>query len=113
MRELAEFQIIPHLGSKVLQRLKPDEIETWHNTLLKSGARGGDPLSARTVGHAHRLLRRALQRAVKSEVLARNMASVKSPPKVAEHEVVILTADQVVEVTNKLIGHRLHAIVVT
>jgi hypothetical protein len=82
-RELAELQIIPCLGAKVMQQLKPHEIGDWHETLLKTGAKGGRPLSARTVAHAHRVLHRALQKAVESEVLARNVASVISPPKVA------------------------------
>jgi len=54
------------------------EIEDWHDTLLKTGARNGGPLSARTVGHAHRVLHRALQRAVESEVLARNVSNSRA-----------------------------------
>ena len=79
-RELAELQIIPHLGNKVMQRLRPHEVKKWHDTLLKTGAKSGRPLSARTVGHAHRVLHRALERAVETETLARNVASVISRP---------------------------------
>src|SRR5690348_11257450 len=53
-RELAERQIIPHIGGVKLQRLKPEALCSWHSTLLSKG------LSARTVGHAHRLLRLVL-----------------------------------------------------
>ena len=52
--ELAERQVIPHLGGIKLQKLKPETIRQWHTTLLSAG------LSARTVGHAHRLLRLVL-----------------------------------------------------
>jgi hypothetical protein len=45
-------------------------VEKWHETLLTSGGKDGKPLSARTVGHAHRLLHKALQRAVNNETLA-------------------------------------------
>jgi integrase len=107
-RELAKLQIIPHLGAKVMQQLRPHEIGQWHTTLLKSGA----PLSARTVGHAHRVLRRAMQIAVEDGMLARNVVSVKSPPTVEEKEVEILTAGQVKQVIDKLAGHRLYEIVV-
>jgi integrase len=55
-RQLAKQQIIPHLGAVVLQNLRPAQIQEWHATLLKSGGAGGRPLSARTVGHAHRVL---------------------------------------------------------
>ena len=110
--ELAEFQIIPHLGTTRLQKLKPKQVDDWHKTLLKAGAKTGGPLSARTVGHAHRVLHRALQIAVENEVLARNVASAKSPPTVEEEEVEILTSDQITIVIDKLVGHRLYEIVV-
>ena len=64
------------------------------------------------MGHAHRVLHRALQKAVESEVLARNVASVISPPKVEEEEIEILTAEQITLVTDKLIGHSLYEIAV-
>jgi hypothetical protein len=92
-RELAELQIIPHLGATVMQRLKPHEVRKWHNTLLKTGAKNGRRLSAQTVIHAHRVLHRALQRAVEGEELARNVASIISPSKVEEEEIEILTED--------------------
>jgi hypothetical protein len=113
-RDLAEGQIIPRLGGRPLQQLRPNEIEAWHAVLLKSGARNGGPLSARTVGHAHRVLHRALQRAVESEALARNVASVKPPPKVDADEVEILSADQIKAVVDKLaeLDHPQHDIVV-
>jgi integrase len=45
-------------------------------------------------------------------VLARNVASIKRPPKVEEEEVEILTSDQVRLVTEKLAGHLLYEIAV-
>src|SRR5689334_14019455 len=36
-RQLAEQQIIPHLGTTILQNLRPAQVKEWHNTLLKSG----------------------------------------------------------------------------
>jgi integrase len=112
-RELAELQIIPHLGNTRLQQLKPKQVGDWHKTILETGAKkGGGPLSARTVGHAHRVLRRGLQIAVEDQVLARNVASIKSPPTVAEEEVEILDKEQIPVVIDKLTGHHLHDIVV-
>jgi len=54
-RELARNQIFPFLGAMTLQKLRPAHVERWHADLLKSGAKGGKPLAARTVGHAHRV----------------------------------------------------------
>ena len=55
-RQLAQQQIMPHLGAIPLQKLKPAHVQQWHGTLLKQGGEKGRPLSARTVGHAHRVL---------------------------------------------------------
>src|SRR5262249_16149928 len=46
-RELAERQIVPHIGEVKLQKLRPEHVEKWHAALL------GEKLAARTVGHAH------------------------------------------------------------
>src|SRR5690242_10241217 len=61
-RELVERQIAPHLGDALLQKLRPVQVHDWHATLLKSGGKAGRPLSARTVGHAHRVLHRGFER---------------------------------------------------
>jgi integrase len=111
-RELAEGQIIPHLGDTAMQRLRPAKVKDWHEALLKGGAKDGGPLSPTTVGHAHRLLSKALKRAGESEIVARNVASLVTPPSVKRKEVVILTADQVADTLTKFEGHPLHAIAV-
>lgn len=110
-RQLAEQQIIPHLGAVPLQKLRPAQLADWHATLLKSGGKGGKPLSARTVGHAHRVLHTALARAARLETIGRNVAAVVKPPKVEAEEVEILTAAQIREVLTKLQGHALYPIV--
>lgn len=111
-RELAEGQIIPHLGNVILQKLRPIDIENWHKAILKSGSRKGKPLSPRTVGHAHRLLHRALKRAAQVEIISRNVAAVISPPAVKKKEIQILTADQVADTLAKFEGHPLYTIAV-
>src|SRR5262249_54951611 len=95
------------------QNLKPVSVQDWHNTLMRTRVRGKKRmLSARTVGHAHRVLHRALQRAVEAEILARNPATAIKPPKVEEEEIEILTAQQIADVVRKLEGHPLHTIAV-
>jgi integrase len=111
-RALAEQQIIPHLGSIALQKLRPRHVADWHATLLKSGGKDGAPLSARTVGHAHRLLHTVLARAAGLEVVGRNVVGMVRPPKVDAEEVEILTAAEVGEVLTRLAGHRLFPIAV-
>ena len=112
-RQLAEQQIYPHLGGIVLPKLKPTMVQEWHGVLLKSGGKDGKPLSAQTVVHAHRVLHRALERCVENETLARNVASVISPPVVEKEEIVILADTEVATALGKLQGHELYAIAST
>jgi integrase len=111
-RQLAEQQIIPHLGMQPLQKLRPVHIADWHKTLLKSGGHKGRPLSAQTVGHAHRVLHRVLERGVETELIARNVASVIKPPKVDAAEIEVLTAEGIGPVLEAVKGHWLEPITV-
>jgi integrase len=110
-RQLANQQIAPHLGTMVLQKLKPADVSAWHTKLRAGGGKGGKPLSARTVGHAHRTLHRALAYAMSLEIVGRNVASVVKPPKVESKEVEILTAKQMADTLAASKGHPLHPIV--
>lgn len=109
-RELAECQIIPHLGGIVLQKLRPQQVADWHATLLRSGGKAGRPLAARTVGHAHRVLHSALARAARLETLSRNVAAMLSPPKIGAEEIESLTESQVTDLLARLKGHPLQPI---
>jgi integrase len=109
--QLAEGQIVPHIGSIALQKLRPQQIADWHTTLLKSGSVLGTPLSPRTVRDANTLLRTVLQQATRLEVVGRNVALAVRPPRASAPEVQILPPEQVAEVLDKLIGHELRPIV--
>ena len=111
-RELIRHQIIPHLGHWPLQKLRPVQIQTWHTKLLKEGRRKGGGLSARTVGHAHRVLGKALADATRLEMISRDVTAAIPPPKVEAADVRILTREQIAEVIAKLRGHSLHSITV-
>ena len=104
-RELAAKQIIPHIGGVKLSKLRPDHLDPWHKALLEGG------LSVRTVGHAHHVLGKVLRRAVENGTLSRNVAHIRTPPKVEEREVEILTPDQVSAVLEALKGHSLYPVV--
>ncbi|MGA8691922.1 MAG: hypothetical protein WB662_18970 [Methyloceanibacter sp.] len=59
--ELIENQIIPHLGTVPVQKLKPLDIEKWHSILRTSGRKDGKGgVSTLTIRHAHRVLSKAL-----------------------------------------------------
>jgi len=106
-RQLVENQIAPHLGTKLLQRLRPLDIETWHTILRNSGrVRGSGGVAARTIGHAHRVLAKALGDAVRNDVVSRNVARAEPSPKFSADDVVIV--HDVPGLVAKLPGTRLH-----
>jgi hypothetical protein len=108
-RQLVEHQIAPHLGSAALQKLRPLDIEQWHTVLRSSGrVRGTGALSARTVGHAHKLLGKALADAAKNEMVSRNVARLKSPPKVTDTGDEMVIVHDVLALMEKLRGSALN-----
>jgi integrase len=90
-RGLIEHQIAPYIGAKLLPKLRPLDIEEWHTALRTKGRADGEGgITARTIGHAHRVLSKALSDALTNELVTKNVASTKSAPKVTEEEMVIV-----------------------
>jgi integrase len=81
--EIARKNVVPLLGGSALSALRPDQISAAYTKALTEGRRDGQGgLSPRTVHHIHRILRQALQQAVRWGLLARNPADAVKPPKV-------------------------------
>ena len=112
-RELVEHQIVPHLGGKLLQKLKPADLECWHSTLKTSGRKGGEGgVSAKTISHVHQVLKKALGDALKNDLIAKNVAALQRPPKGEGRDVVILTDEQVKAILPALAGRAMYTPVV-
>jgi integrase len=92
--QLIANQIKPHL-SMPIQRIKPVHLQSLYSQLIQSGGVGGVPLAARTVGHCHRLLRRAFGHAVQWGVISTNPAASVSPPRVVQTEIEIIREDEI------------------
>jgi integrase len=67
----------------VLRKLRPLDIEAWHIALRSS-------VSARTIGHAHRVLSKALKDAAKNDIVSRNVCTQQPAPKVKDDEKAIV-----------------------
>jgi len=90
--ELTEAHIVPSLGSYKLSQLKPLHIQGFYSDALVKGRKDGrGGLSPQTVVHIHRLLRAALQQAIRWQLLARNPADAVDPPRPAKTEMRALT----------------------
>ncbi len=79
--ELVNKHFIPKLGSINLLKLQPMQIQSYYTAAMESGRsdkKGG--LSAKTVLAHHRVLREALQQAVRWQLAVRNPADAVEPP---------------------------------
>jgi Phage integrase, N-terminal SAM-like domain len=64
--EIARKNLVPLLGGLALTKLRPEQISQAYAKALANGRRDGSGgLSARSVTHMHRVLREALQQAVR------------------------------------------------
>jgi integrase len=99
--EIARKNLVPLLGGLKLTKLQSVHISQAYAKALASGRRDGSGgLSARTVTHMHRVLREALQQAVRWQRLDRNPADAVRPPKVERKQMKVLDTDAAV----RLIG---------
>lgn len=94
-----EFQtrihLIPGLGKISLQRLSPQQVQTFLNDrLTEPSSRTKRPLSARSVRHIHRTLCTALSSAVKYGNAARNVAAIVDPPRASKNIAQYFTVEQ-------------------
>jgi len=76
-----EKHIIPYIGDIPLQKLRAANIQDLYNQLKEKGnTKNGGTLSGKSILYVHRVLRQALQHAVRNQVISRNPADdVKSP----------------------------------
>jgi integrase len=96
--ELCRKNLAPLLGGLMLTKLQPAHISEAYAKALTSGRMNGPGgLSARTVTHMHRVLREALQQALRWQMLPRNPADAVKPPKVERKQMSVLDTDATAE----------------
>jgi integrase len=86
--DLVRLHIAPDLGHVKLAKLSAQHVQTWRNKKLASGR------APRTVLHMYAVLRTALNRAVKYELVQRNVALLVDPPTVKPADIHPLTPDR-------------------
>lgn len=90
--------LIPKLGRFELTKLKPLHIESFYAEALKNGRlKGTGGLSKQTVLHFHRVLKEALNQAVKWKMLTVNPCHAVEPPKPDRFEIRALDSDASLE----------------
>jgi integrase len=110
-RQIIRLNVVPHVGSVPIQKLRPLHLVELYAELLRAGGHEGRPLAAASVSYVHRVLHRLLGHAATWGVVTTNVASVVSPPSAPESEITILTEDQIGAMLRHLEGRTLGPIV--
>jgi integrase len=82
------LHIKPPLGTRPLIKLTRQDVRKMEAAMLKAGK------AAQTVRNVHGTLHRALDDAVKWDLVLRNVADLVDPPKAEHREIVTLTAEE-------------------
>lgn len=105
--QMVRFYIVPHIGAVPVQKLRPQHIQSFYAGLGRSGGKGGQSLSPRTVRNVHKLLKRALGHAQKWATIAVNPVDAVDAPTVPDSEVQILNEEQIATLLSGSAGHEL------
>lgn len=89
--DVAERHVIAYIGRYRLEELRPPQLRAWIAELRGKVSERGRPLSARTIQMAHATLRRALNDAVRDELIPRNPALLVQPGRVPRSNIAPLT----------------------
>ncbi len=102
--ELVRLHIAPALGRYELQKLSAQHLQAFYAKKAEEG------LSATTINHFHNVLHKALDTAVKWNLVARNVCDLVSPPRRKRYEVHPLTLEQVHKLLAVVEGHEMEAL---
>ena len=102
--QIIRLYLVPDLGKIQLSKLTAQDGQRFLNQRMASG------LSSRTVRYSHATLRRALNQAVKWELIPRNVATLVEIPRRERKEQAFLTPDEARKFLETVRGDRLEAL---
>ncbi len=107
--EIAAQRVVQRIGRVQLQALTPLQVENLYSDLLADGARGGQPLAAKTVRNTHVVLRKALADAERLGLVPRNAAAAARAPTVRRPEFDTWSSEELRTFLESTRDHRLTA----
>lgn len=108
-RQIVENDLTPALGSVPLPKLRPLAVQEYYAKALESGRKDGKGgLSAQTVLHHHRVLRQALQQALRWQLIARNPIDAVEPPRARRKPITVPSDAEIAWLLEASEGTRLH-----
>jgi integrase len=81
-RRFLDRAVIPRLGDRVVEKLRPSDLDALYRDLRSRGGHNGRPLAPATVRRIHGIIHRALGQGVRWGWLNKNPAAQASPPRV-------------------------------
>ena len=94
-KQIVERDLVPGLGHLKLSALTPFYIQTFLANSLERKCKTRDAkLSPQTVRHFYRVLNRALNLAVRWQLISRNPCDLVDPPRVEEKEMTVLADEK-------------------
>ena len=107
--QIVEKEIKPELGQHALAKLRPLHIQAFYAKALSEGRKDGTGgLSPQTVVHFHRLLHKALDQAMRWQMLPRNPASAVEPPRPQRKQMRALDENETATLLRLVSGTRLY-----
>lgn len=101
---VVQNHLVPSLGHIRLQRLTPQHVQTFYANKLKEG------LSSKRVRGIHAVFHKALENAVKWNLIGRNVCDLVEPPIPKRHEMQPLTQEQARCLLKAAHEHKLEAL---
>ncbi len=98
--KLINTYIIPVLGDIQVQKLTPQQVQSLYTKL------GERNLSSKTINSVHGVLHKALNNAVRWNLVSRNVCDLVSPPRIVKRQMKPLTLDQAHKLLEAAKGHR-------
>ncbi len=111
-RLIVDKHLVPALGNTRLADLKPLHIQEYYRKALEDGRmdnkKNRKGLSPTTVLYHHRVLREALEQAVRWQLLERNPAAAVTPPRKDRREITVMDREQARELLAAVQGSVLY-----
>jgi integrase len=102
--EIVRLHLLPGIGYHQLQKLSPQHLQSFYTQKMKDG------LSATTVTSFHNVLHKALETAVRWNLISRNPCDLVSSPRRKRFEIQPLNTEQVRQLLTAAHGHHLEAL---
>jgi integrase len=104
-RGILDKHIFPLLGHIQVQKLTPQQVQSFYARKEKEG------LALGTIRTIHAVLHNALSHAVSINLVSRNVSDVVNPPRLVKHERHPLTIEQAQKLLQHVQGHSLEGLI--